>query len=64
MITRSARDKRNELRKKCINLRNSARVDKSWDKIIELRSLEDTLYKVYKFYDGIIKAFDKIGGLS
>ncbi len=64
MITRSARDKRNELRKKCINLRNSARVAKSWDKIIELRSLEDTLYKVYKFYDGIIKAFDKIGGLS
>ena len=61
MITKSARDKRNNLRKQCFNLRDSARVTKNWEKIIELRSLEETLYKLYKFYDGIIKAFDKLG---
>lgn len=60
-MKREIRDRRYKLLLKSLDLRRRANNCKNIDKTIELRALQTDIFNLYKFYDGIIKAFDKIG---
>lgn len=63
-MNRKIRERRKELKTTWIGLRESANRTNSIEKGVNLRILEDKIYRLWKFYDGIIKAFDKIGGIT
>lgn len=57
-MNRKVRDRRNTLHKTWVELRARANSSRSIEKGIALRMKEDKVYKLWKFYDEIIKAFD------
>lgn len=59
-MSREVRDYRDKLRKKWYGLRESANCSQSIEIGVKLREQEDKVYKLWKFYDGLIKAFDLI----
>lgn len=58
------RKRRTELKNTWVGLRESANRSNNIEKGVSLRILEDKIYRLWKFYDGIIKAFDKIGSVN
>jgi hypothetical protein len=61
-VSREIRKRRNYLLLKSKDLRKRANNCKHIKKSIELRALQTDTYNLWKFYDGIIKAFDNIKG--
>ena len=67
MISKDIREKRRNLQLEWGFLRMYANgFDKSskWDEVIKAREREDMIYNKWKFYDGLIKAFDDIRGVN
>lgn len=62
MITRDIRDARNRLLKQSKLLKIKLQSSKSFYQFIKVQKEQDEIYKKWRFYDGIIKAFD--GGVN
>lgn len=56
------RNKRNKLLKESKLLRLKMQNAKSVCQFLEIRDLQTNVYNKWKFYDGLIKAFDIVGG--
>lgn len=62
-MKREIRDKRNEYREKSVGLRSAAHSWASYikfDRSKKIQEEQNDCFKKYKFYDGIIKAADKV----
>ena len=67
MINREVRTKRRNLQSEWAYLREHANgfdTKAKWDEVIKIRKKEDCVYKQWQFYDGIIKAFDNMRGVT
>lgn len=54
------RERRSFLKRKWVGLRLAANCSENIETGIKLREQEDKVYKLWKFYDGLIKDFDSI----
>ena len=59
MLDISIRNKREELRKKSVGLREIA-IDETADNSIEIRDKQDEIYNRWKFYDKVIKSVERV----
>lgn len=60
-MSREIRQRRHNLLLKSKELNERANACKNIEKTIELRALQTDTFNLWKFYNGIIKAFDLIG---
>ena len=63
-MTKEIRERRNVLKMKCAGLRESANRTRSLERGVMLRELEAKCYNLWKFYDGLIKAFDNLKSIE
>lgn len=60
MLSRDIRDKRNQLYDMSRNLQILALYEKQYEKGRKLKEEQNKTYKKWKFFDGYIKALEKI----
>ena len=59
-MSRELRHKRNELCKESVRIRNAMIQDMNFDKKSKLKEKQRDIYKKWEFYNGFIKAQEKI----
>ena len=63
MITREIRNKRNELLMESKLLKIKLQDSPTFYQFLKIQKEQNEIYKRWKFYDGVIKAFDKLRGV-
>jgi len=64
MINRDIRDKRNKLLNQSKLLKVKMQDSQNFYQFIKTQKIQEKVYKQWKFYDGIIKAFDNLRGVT
>lgn len=60
MINKETRQKRSELCRESFRIRKAMSEDVSYEKMMELKRKQNEIYKKWDFYNGFIKAQEKI----